>query len=450
MNKEDVLRQARGNDLQLIRFLFCDNAGVIRGKATHAHSLASRMEGGIGLTVAMQSFTTLEHLAPQGSFGPVGEIRLVPDPDTFVVLPYAPRCASMLADMTKLDKEPWEACPRYFLKRMVKKAHDEAGLAFQVAFENEFTLAVETEDGYRPLDTSLCFSSIGMDEAADYISDLTDALSKQHIQVEQYYAELGHGQQEVSIHHADPLRSADNQLTFRDTARGVAKRHNLIASFAPKPFPHLAGNGCHIHISAWDSRRERNLFYGPQDRYRLSETAYHFTGGILAHLEGLLALTAPSVNSYRRLKPHSWSSAFACYGPDNREAAVRIVSGLWGAEEASVNLELKSSDASQNPYIGLGGLIAAGLDGIAGRIHPGEPTLEDPGNLSDEERARKGLRRFPTNLQEAVDRLEKDRVLCEAMGEVLAREYIAVKRADWEDFKGKDEAFEIKHHFYRY
>ncbi len=450
MNKEDVLKQAKDNDIQLIRFLYCDNVGVIRGKATHLHSLGSRLDGGIGLTVAMQSFTTMEHIAPQGSFGPVGEIRLVPDPDTFVLLPYIPRCATMLTDMIKLNQEPWEACPRSFLKRMIQKARTEAGMTFRVAFENEFSLAMETPDGYRPLDTSLCFSTIGMDEAADYINDLIEALNKQHIQVEQYYAELGHGQQEMSIAHADPLRAADNQLLFRDTARGVAKQHGLVASFAPKPFLDQAGNGCHIHFSAWDTEGEKNLFYDPHDPYQLSSLAYSFIAGILTHLEGLLALTTPSVNSYRRLQPHFWSSAFTCYGPDNREAAVRIVSGLWGKEHSSVHLELKSSDASQNPYIGLGGLIAAGLDGIAKNMHPGDPLLQDPGHLTDAERTKRGIRRFPANLEEAVNYLEQDEVLCTALGEVLAKEYIAVKRSDWEDFKDKGEVFEIQQHFYRY
>ncbi|RMF85530.1 MAG: glutamine synthetase [Nitrospinota bacterium] len=450
MNKDDVLRAVRENDVQLVRFLYCDNVGVIRGKATHVHALASRMDSGIGLTVAMQSFATLEHIAPQGSFGPVGEIRLVPDPDTFVLLPYVPRCAAMLTDMVKLDRQPWEACPRSFLKRMVERARTEAGLTLQAAFENEFTLAIQNEESFQPLDKSLCFSSIGMDEAADYISDLIDALAQQNIQVEQYYAELGPGQQEMSISHADPLRAADNQLIFRDTARGVAKRHGLIASFAPKPFPMQAGNGCHIHFSAWDTAGEKNLFYDPHDPYLLSETAYHFIGGILTHLPALLALTTPSVNSYRRLQPRFWSSAFTCYGPDNREAAVRIVSGVWGQEPTSIHLELKSSDASQNPYIGLGGLIAAGLDGLAKRIHPGEPMLVDPATLSEAERVQRGVKRFPTTLEEAVDNLERDEVLCEAMGEVLAREYIAVKRADWADFEEQGEAFEIEHHFYRY
>lgn len=449
MDTLHIVKQAKEAGVQLVRFLYCDNSGVIRGKATHIDHLHARMNYGIGLTVAMQSFTTLEHIAPGAGFGPVGEIRLVPDPETFTILPYSPTNARMITNMIKLSKEPWENCPRYFLKRMEKKAGD-LGLRIKAAFENEFSLAVETETGYKPFDETLCFSTIGMDSADAYITDLVEALGKQGISVEQYYAELGHGQQEMSITYADALRAADNQITFRDTARGVAMKHGLIASFAPKPFPEQAGNGCHIHFSGWDLEGRVNLFFDPNDPYGVSKKGYQFLAGVVKHLPALVALTAPSVNSYRRLRPHFWSSAFACYGPDNREAAVRIASGFWGDEMRTVNFELKPSDSSHNPYIALGGLIAAGLDGIEKEMEPGEPVMTDPGLLSDEERQKKGIVRLPTNLEEAIQALEKDEVLCTAMGEVLSREYLLIKRCDWEEFKDKGVDFEIKHHFHRY
>ncbi|MFQ5557030.1 MAG: glutamine synthetase, partial [Acidimicrobiales bacterium] len=171
---------------------------------------------------------------------------------------------------------------------------------------------------------------------------------------------------------------------------------------------------------------------------------------LVAHLPGLVALTAPSVNSYRRLQPQTWASAFTCFGPDNREAAVRIASGFWGREMETVNLEIKSCDPSNNPYIALGGVIAAGLDGIEKGLEPGEPLLADPARLSDEERLGRGIRRLPTSLEEAVDALERDEVLMEAMGPLLSKEYVIVKRAVWDGFKGKDLEFELAQHFYKY
>lgn len=445
----DIVQMAKEADVQLVRFIYCDNSGVIRGKATHVDHLEGRMQHGIGLTVAMQSFTSSETIAPGAGFGPVGEVRLVPDPETFVLLPYSPGNARMIADMFTLEREPWENCARNFLKRMNERAAG-LGLRMKAAFESEFSLALETDAGYEPFDHSLCFSTIGMDFADEYIGEVVEALGRQGIGVEQYYAELGAGQQELSITYSDALRAADNQVTLRDTARGVAMKQGLVASFAPKPFADQAGNGCHIHFSGWDSDGETNLFFDAEDRFKLSQTAYQFIAGVLEHLPGLLALTAPSVNSYRRLTPHSWSSAFSCFGPDNREAPVRIASGFWGDEMKTVNLELKPSDSSHNPYIALGGLIAAGLDGVQKEMRPPEPVLVDPGDLDDGERERAGIARLPMTLKEAIDSLDRDEVLLTALGDVLSREYRLIKTADWESSKEQDPQAELRQHFHRY
>ena len=392
----------------------------------------------------------LDQLQPVADMGPVGEIRLVPDPDSFVILPYAPHSAAMMCDMLTLERVPWGACPRTFLKRMIARA-GEQGLSIQAALENEFTLLKpDGNGGYAPLDTALCFSSIAMSAAAAVMDDMVAAFEAQDVPIDAYYPELGHGQHELPIRHAPALRAADNQIWFRETVRNVAAQHGLLASLAPKPLPDQAGNGCHIHWSAWDMEGATNLFYDAADRYHLSRLGYHFIAGVLAHLPGLLALTAPSFNSYRRLQPHFWSSAYTVWGPDNREAAVRVASGLWGQESNSVNLELKASDPSHNPYLALGGLIAAGLDGVAGELMPGAPTLVDPGNYGDAERAQRGIRRYPTTLAEALDALAQDPVLMEALGPELSTSYLAVKRSEHAAFSAADLAFELKHHLNKF
>jgi glutamine synthetase len=380
----------------------------------------------------------------------VGEIRLVPDPDSFVVLPYAPHSAAMMCDMLALNRQPWGACPRSFLKRMIARAADQ-DLTVQAALDNEFTLLRPGEQGeYAPIDTGLCFSSISMTAAAEVMDDIVAALEAQNIPIDAYYPELGHGQHELPIRHAPVLRAADNQIWFRETVRNVANQHGMLASLAPKPLPEQAGNGCHIHWSVWDAEGQTNLFYHPDDPYKLSQLGYQFMAGVLSHLPGLLALTAPSYNSYRRLQPHFWSSAYTAWGPDNREAAVRIASGLWGHEPDSVNLELKASDPSNNPYLALGGLIAAGLDGIVRQLKPGDPILVDPGNFSEEERAKRGIQRYPTTQAEALDALEKDQVLMEALGPEMSASYLAVKRSEYAAFVAEDLDFEIKHHIYKF
>lgn len=450
MNPEQIVTAAHSAAVRLVRFLYCDNGGTIRGKLAHIDSLATRLDTGIGLTVAMQAMNMLDQLQPVEGMGPVGEIRLVPDLDSFVVLPYAPNSAAMMCDMLTLDRQPWGACPRSFLKRMIARAADR-GLTIQAAMENEFSLLRPDGNGhYTPLDTGLCFSTISMTAAAEVMDDIIAALEAQGISIDAYYPELAPGQHELPVRHAPLLRAADNQIWVRETIRNIAARHGLIASLAPKPLPDQAGNSSHIHWSVWDLEGKANLFYDRHDQYQLSKLGYHFIGGILAHLPGLLALTAPSFNSYRRLQPHFWSSAYSVWGPDNREAAVRVASGLWGHENATVNLELKASDSSNNPYLALGGLLAAGLDGIARELDPGEAVLIDPGNYSDQERTARGIKRYPTTQAEALDALEQDELLMEALGPELRASYLAVKRSEYAAFDAEDLEFEIKHHLYKF
>jgi len=453
MDAQTVLQRAEEAHLRLVRFLYCDNGGIIRGKATHVHGLERRMVEGIGQTLAMQAFAGVDALASVEGMGPIGEFRLVPDPNTFVVLPYAPNAGMMLCDMLTQDRQPWGACPRSFLKRMIAAA-EQMGIAVRAAVEHEFYLARATPDGYEPFDRSLCYSSIGFDSSAQIIDEMLHALELAGLQVEQFMPELGPGQQEISVQHAEALRAADNALLVRETVRGVARQHEVIASFAAKPFLDQAGSGAHIHFSLWGTggspAEGRNLLYDPQGRGSISPPGFHCIGGVLAHLPGLLALTCASPNSYRRLLPHFWSSAYTAYGFDNREGAIRIPSPFWGREAESTNLELKPADHSGNPYLALGGLIAAGLDGVRRALDPGDAVDVDPGNLSDEERERRGIKRLPETLDAALDALQADTVLTEALGPMLATAYIAVKRLESRFFADKSPEEEARQHFYKY
>ena len=190
--------------------------------------------------------------------------------------------------------------------------------------------------------------------------------------------------------------------------------------------------------------------YDPDDEYGISKLGYHFMAGVLEHLPALLALTCPSYNSYRRLQPHFWSSAFTAWGPDNREGAIRVPSKVNSDPVGATNAELKPADSSSNPYLALGGMLAAGLDGIRRELMPGPPTLVDPGNYSDAERAALGIQPYPATMKEALDNLERDAVLTQALGPLLANAFLAVKRKEWETFSGQDVDFEIKHHFWKF
>jgi glutamine synthetase len=240
-------------------------------------------------------------------------------------------------------------------------------------------------------------------------------------------------------------------VLYRETVRGIAFRRGMWASLAPKPIADQAGNGCHLHLSLRergpDGQPGEPVFYDGADRYRLSETGYHFIGGLLAHLPALTALTCGSVNSYRRLAPQMWSSAYTVYGMDNREAAVRICSPMRDDPAGSVNLEVKPSDSSGNPYLALGACLHAGLDGIRRKLDPGEAVNVDPATLTDAERAAVGANRLPASLAEALDALQADDLLMESLGDLRRRAYLAVKRSEVAAFDGADPAYECFEHF---
>jgi glutamine synthetase len=444
---QELCSKADEAELRLVRFLWCGNDGTVRAKASGRHGLEDRLEAGIGVTVAMQAMSGLDELQPVPGMGPVGEVRLVPDLETFRVLPYAPRTGVVLTDHVNLDGQPAAVCQRSFLKRLTSRLA-ERGLVLRAAFENEFSLATRVDGAYVPIDSALCFATIGMTAAQDYIDELVDALEAQAIVLEQYYAELGHGQQEISAGHAPALRAADEQLLVRETIRAVATRHGLVASLAPKPWSDNAGNGAHIHFSLWEGARNR--FHEPSRANGLSDEARAFLAGVLAHLPGLCGLTAPSFNSYQRILPHFWAGAFTCWGFDNREAPVRVASPFRGFEEASTNAELKACDASCNPYLALGGLIVAGLDGIERGLELPEPVDVDPATLPEDERARRRIVALPTSQAEALDALAADELLTGALGSVLAGSYLAVRRSEWAAYSAGDPAFEQQGHFEKY
>jgi len=441
----DVAKRVDEEGLRLVRFVYCGNDGTVRAKASGVRGLEGRLESGIGLTVAMQAMNGLDQLQPVDGMGPVGEIRLVPDLDTFRVLPYAPRSGAVLVDHVTLDGEPAPQCPRSLLKRMEARLGDRR---LEVSFENEFSLATRTETGYDPVDESLCFSTIGMTASQAYVDSLVEALDAQGIPLEQYYAELGHGQQEISTPHAPALRAADEQVLVRETIRGVASQHGLVASLAPKPWPGGAGNGGHIHFSLWAG--DTNLFHDGSRDDRLSDTARSFVAGMLDHLPALCGLTAPSFNSYHRIVPQYWAGAFTCWGHDNREAPVRVPSVFAGMEEQSTNAELKAADSSCNPYLAVGGLIAAGLDGVERGLEPPEPVEVDPATIAEDERERRGIVRLPSSQEQALDALAGDDVLMRVLGPVLAESYLAVRRSEWAAYSAGDEAFEQHGHFLKY
>ena len=413
----------------LTRFGWVDNAGLTRAKAVTPRGLPGALKYGFGMTVGQQALPMMVDAAIQGTgLGAVGEVRLRPDLDAAATLPFTDGQVLLPCDMYTLAGEPWSHCPRSFLKRQLN-ALAALGFALRASFENEFYLfRPDGAGGWLPLDEAVYATLDAYDAAGPFLGEALSALSGAGLEPESYYPESGPGQQEIAIAPAIGLAAADRQVLFKALIKSVARRQGLRASFCAKPVGTGAGSGCHLHLSL--VRSGENAFYDPAASLGLSALASHAIGGLLDHAAGLCALTVPSVNSYRRLQPGAWAGAYACYGLDHREASIRVLSGhlLPGAGGASAHFELKSVDGSCNPYLALGGAVAAMLDGIERQVSPGPALVGAPGEVIQIPDHPERITLLPTSLPQAADALEADAVLGAALGDDLRRSFLAVRR----------------------
>src|SRR5215217_8141708 len=408
-------------DTLWVRFVFVDHGGIPKAKAVHRDGFGRRAQAGVGPAKGVLALDPSGALHPESGLTPVGEYRLIPDLSTLTALPFASGQAMVTCDMTEPDATtPWDGCPRGALKRVLGRLA-ERGYRTVASYEAEFY--VWGPEG--PLDRTPYAGSFALTTAADFVVELARTLKEMGLRPEQCHAEVGHGNLELSVGEDEALAAADGRVMVLEAIRGVANKIGLETTMAPKPYLDAAGNGHHLHVSIYEGE-DPVLFDGSG---ALSGPGRGLVGGLLEHLPAVMAFTAPSPNSYQRLAPGMWASAFAAYGLDNREAAVRLASPVAGRESATANVEIKPVDVTSNPYLALAAVLAAGMDGVDRGLDPGEPTMVDPATLSDEERASKGILPLPASLDEALDALEEDGVLVEALGEQLVRTHVAVGRA---------------------
>jgi glutamine synthetase len=446
-----ILREARDANVRLVRCLWPDLSNIIRARAIHVDALRQHMIHGIGLPASAMGLTITDLQAAPGL---AGQVRLLPDPRTFRVIPYAPNTAVMLGELYETDLQPWALCTRTFLKRMLADLTD-LGLHLRAGFELEFYFGVRANDGsFVPVDESLYSSTVGMAVAAKVINEIVGALDEQRISIDHYHPEAGHGQQELVFKPQDPLAACDQIVLARETVRSIAWAHGWYASFAPKPFETQPASGLHAHWSLWD-RYDHNLVFKPEagDVRRpdeLSDESRWLMAGVLRHLPALTALACPTANSYRRLQPQAPVSPYAAWGYDNRQAMLRLVPLAWQEGMGSANVECKLADGTANPYLMMGGLIAAGLDGLAHRYDLTEPVSSSPHQLDANAREQMGIVPLPTSLQAAIDTLERDSILAAALGAPLLDTYLAVKRQEVKTFDGATAAIEQARHFWKF
>jgi glutamine synthetase len=417
-----------------------DTSGITRMKSVPLAKLPSAAQWGVGMSPVFDGFLVDDSIVAGTYAGSaIGDLRLHPDLGRLTVLAGQPGWAWAPVDRYTQDGVPHVQCSRSLLRRLVAE-YAEAGLTVKGAFEIEWVIGAGVlppgvdPDAFVPALSGPAYGLTRHIEVSDYARDLLQALADQGVAVDQFHPEYAAGQLEVSVGAEDPVAAADTALLVRSTIRAVSMEHGLRVSFSPKVTAEGVGNGGHVHLSLW--RGDENLMGGGPGTFGLTGDGEAFIAGLLRHLPGLLAVGAPSVASYLRLVPSHWAGAFAVWGLENREAAVRFVTGPTGAGQSAANVEVKSFDAAANPYLLMAGLLAAGRAGLrAGAALP-DPIGVDPGALTEEELREAGIAPLPASLEEAVRAFESDEELTAVFGTELTTTIAEVRRGEIALFEG--------------
>lgn len=423
-----VISHLAGQGVHGVAATWVDNSGMTRVKGVPLARLESAAAWGIGMSPVFDAFLPDDSIvAGRVAGGPIGDLRLHPDIARLTVLAESPGWAWAPVDRYNQDGTVHALDQRSLARRAVTDL-DAAGYTAKMAFEIEWALGLATDDGsFVPATDGHGYGFARLMERSDYLRDLLAALDRQGIAVEQIHPEYGDGQFELSIAPEDPVGAADTSVLVRETIRALSHRHGLRASFSPKVVPVGVGNGGHVHLSLW--RGGANIFSGGSGRFGLHTDADAFSAGILARLPALLMIGAPSPISYLRLIPSHWAGAFAAWGLENRETALRMVTGSPGHSGAA-NLEVKAFDLAANPYLVVAGLIYAGLAGLDRREALPAPVDVDPAALSAADRQARGIAPLPTSLAQTVAAFEADGALAAAFGDALTQTLVDVRRGE--------------------
>jgi glutamine synthetase len=417
-------------DVDVLWVVYHDYAGLGRAKAVPRARFEEVVAHGVTFAMANWDLAITDEQVPHPSFGAdSGDFRAVPDPATLVHLPHRPGVAQAFARLTDDIGAPWEGDPRAALIAQVRRL-GALDVAVKTAFEAEFVVVDGDDPAALLSDNGRMFAVEGLDRRWPLGARILDDLEVTGVHVHQIAKEYGPGQFEVSLLPADPVTAADRFLLARQLIRAAARAEGATASFMPKPFAEVAGNGLHVHLGLTRAGDPGvDLVADRDDASALADTAGPAIAGLLEHAAGQSALAAPTANSYKRLLPGSWAPAHVSWAIGNRAALIRIP-----GRGAGRHLEVRGGDAGMNPYLHLTGLLAAVADGIEKRLPLPAPADVDVGHLSDDEAAAGGFARLPADLPAALDAFEADGVLLDAVGPVIARHYPDVTRFEWDSY----------------
>ncbi len=429
----DVLTLTKDFGVDFLRLQFTDITGVNKNVEVPQSQFEKALEGDIMFDgSSIQGFVRIEE----------SDMVLKPDLDTFRIFPYddeGGRVARLICDIYNPDETPFPGCPRQALTRQVARAK-KLGYEMMAGVEAEFFIFHVDEVGDPVLETHDSggyFDLAPVDKAEPIrrliIHDLVDL----GFEVEAGHHEVAEGQHEVDFKYADALTTADNLATFKFIVRNIAYRHGFMATFMPKPIFGQNGSGMHTHQSLF--KNGKNAFYDPKAKWELSKVGLSYIAGLLKHARGFCAITNPLVNSFKRLVPGYEAPVNVAWSMRNRSPLVRIPE----RREQGTRCELRMPDPSANPYLSLTVQLASGLDGVEGGLTPPDPVNKNIFAMSQRERRRYRIDELPRDLHEALDQLEKDKVVREALGDHIYNMYLEAKRVEWMEYSSQVSGWEV-------
>lgn len=423
---EDIKKSVKDNDVRFLRLAFTDINGTSKAVEVPTSQLDKVLTNDIRFDGSpIDGFVRLEE----------SDMVLYPDFSTWAVLPWGDekggKIGRLVCSVHKTNGEPFEGDPRNNLKRVLKEMKEMGFTDFDIGFEAEFHLFKLGEDGNWTTevpDHASYFDMTSDDAGARCRRDIVETLESIGFEVEAAHHEVGDGQQEIDFRFDDALTTADRVQTFKMVVREVARKHGLYATFMAKPVEGQAGNGMHTNMSLF--KDGKNVFYDKDGEFHLSDTALYFLNGILEHARAITAIGNPTVNSYKRLIPGFEAPVYISWASKNRSPLVRIPD----AEEINTRLEMRSADPTANPYLLLAACLTAGLNGIKEAKKPMAPITSNVFEMSEEERAKRGIKPLPSTLHNAVKAFKADPLIQEALGEHLTQSFIDSKNLEWSKY----------------
>ncbi|MFH1713290.1 MAG: type I glutamate--ammonia ligase [Candidatus Jacksonbacteria bacterium] len=439
MDNKTVLDKVKEDNVKFVILQFSDIHGLPKSFTIPTTKVEDALKDGIWFDgSSVQGFTRIAE----------SDMFLKPDPTTYGILEWVEngvetdfkpvftgRTARLICDVYTPEGQPFAGDPRYILKKIMEQAR-QMGYIYKTGVELEFFLFEKDAQGQPLLESkgNGYYFNADTSKMAAIKDEIIRALSALNIEVEVSHLEVAHNQHEIDFKYADALTSADNAMTFKFVVKSIAEKHNLYASFMPKPIFGIAGSGMHTHQSLFNLNDDKNLFYDEKGHYNLSDIAQKFMAGILHHIKEICALVAPTVNSYKRLTPGYEAPVYICWARQNRSALIRIPRTTLGKTIAT-RFELRCPDPSANPYLAFAGMLSAGLKGIKENYELPEPSEEDVYKLDEAKLSQKKIDRLPASLSEALAHYQQSDLVKQTLGEHIFREFYKAKLREWNEFR---------------